>query len=445
MLKKATIFLGFSLVLGITGSTVFAQNYKIKQTTTLADQKIESTIYVKGSRKRTESGGMMGMGADVATIEQCDLKRTVKVSDKKKQYFIEPFATTSGETVPTTAKTPSAQTAKVTKGGTLTMTSSINDTGERKQMFGLTARHLKTSMKMESSADACSPTNMQMETDGWYVDLPQFSCPFSMASNPMPYQRPAKSGCQDRTVVKETGGGKLGFPLQLTTSMNGGESGGFSQTIETLEFSKATLDDALFNVPASYTLAKQEQDLYGRPDFSAMMKGGQDSDDEDKPKSAGIKATPPPMPGMTMYSPKKPGVKRIGVVAPTNPSGENVSTANLQSYLVQQLSVGNVEAVPVENESDAKMAKCDYILTSDFSKLKQSAASKVGGFLGKVTNTDTSAAKSWDVQIDFLLIALPDGRSATKSKTVTKTSGNVDLVAQTALAMEASAVLAAIR
>ncbi|CAN5440951.1 hypothetical protein BH10ACI2_BH10ACI2_23750 [soil metagenome] len=444
-MKSLKYFLVCSFTLGVAVTAISAQNYKIKQTTTIAGQKIESTIYVKNPRKRTESGGMMGVGGDVATIEQCDLKRNVKVSDKKKQYFVDPFPTTSTETAATTTKTPVAPVAKVTKGGTLTMTSNITDTGERKQMFGLTARHVKTSMKMESSPDACSQSNMQMETDGWYVDLPQFSCPVNISASTIPYQRPPRSGCQDRTIVKETGGGKLGFPLQVTQTMNGGETGNFTQTIDTVEFSKATLDDALFEVPAGYTLAKQEQDLYGRPDFSAMMKAGQDGDDEDKPKSSGVTAKAPTIPGMTMYSPKKPGVKRIGVVAPTNPSGENVSTTNLQSYLVQQLSTGNVEAVPVGNESDARAANCDYILTSDFSKLKQSSASKVGGLFGKITNTDTSAAKSWDIQIDFLLISLPDAKNATKSKAVNKASGDVDRAAESTLAMEAATILAAIK
>src|SRR6266704_2163857 len=99
-MKSISKFIGFVIIFGCAAGSVFAQNYKIKQTTTISGQKIESTVYVKNPRKRTESGGFMGMGADVVTIEQCDLKRTVKVNDKKKMYFIEPFATTSVDTTP---------------------------------------------------------------------------------------------------------------------------------------------------------------------------------------------------------------------------------------------------------------------------------------------------------------------------------------------------------
>ncbi len=120
----------FALILGLGSISVFAQNYKIKQSTSMSGHKMESTVYVKGSRKRTENGGMMGMGSDVATIEQCDLKRTVQISDKKKLYYVEPTA--ESEPAPTApAKAPLAA-GKATKGGTVTHTSSIVDTGERK-------------------------------------------------------------------------------------------------------------------------------------------------------------------------------------------------------------------------------------------------------------------------------------------------------------------------
>ena len=439
-MKNISKYISFVIIFGCGAGAAFAQNYKIKQSTTISGQKVESTIYVKNPRKRSESGGFMGMGADVATIEQCDLKRTVKVNDKKKLYFIEPFPSATTEIDPAPPKTPTTPVAKVTKGGTITMTSSVNDTGERKQMFGLTARHIKTSMKMESSPDACSQSNMAMETDGWYVDLPQFSCPMNLPSHPMAYQRPVKSGCQDRMVVKETGGGKLGFPLQVTTSMNG--EGGFSQTVETIEFSKATLDDSLFDVPTSYTLAQNENDLSNKPDFSAMMRSGQSGDDdEDKPKSKPAKSTPT-MPMQTgTPSAKKAGTIRIGVFAPTNRGGEAISITNMQAYLAQKLTSGNVEGVAVTSETEAKAFGCDYMLTSDFSKLKQTTASKIGGMFGRVTNTDTSASRTYDTQVDFKLVSLKSGQTTLQNKAASKTENDVDRAAEGVLAMVAVAVL----
>ena len=434
---KGSIF--FALILGLGSVAASAQNYKIKQSTSMSGHNMGSTVYVKGSRKRTENGGMMGMANEVATIEQCDLKRTVQVNDKKKLYYVEPTAVSEPITAPV-GKAP-VTTGKATKGGTVTHTSSITDTGERKQMFGLTARHIKTSMTMVSSPDACSKQDMRIDTDGWYVDLPLFSCPFTPGPrSPMGPEAPHSRGCEDRIITKSTGTGKLGFALQLTqTIITGGRDEAFTTSMETIEFSKATLDDALFNVPADYTQTSSSQDLYGRPDFSAMMKGGGNDDDEDMPMPSVNPSSvyKNPVPGA-----KKAGVKRIGVLAPSNRTSEIISPPNLQSYLIRQLTVGNVEAVAVSSEADAKALNCDYILSSDISKLKQSTASKIGGIFGKVTNTDTSTSRNYEAQVDFKLMLLTSSQSVLQSKASAKIAGDADMAAQGVLAQEATAILA---
>lgn len=438
-MKKVSRLVALGILLGSAGLASYGQNYKIKQSMQISGQTVSSTVYVKGSRKRTEQGGIMGMGGDVASIEQCDMRRTIQVNDKKKLYTVEPFATESSETPTPPSKPVKAVPGKVTKGGTLTMTTSINDTGERKPMFGLTARHIKTSMSMQPSPDACTKQTMNMDTDGWYVDLPQFSCPMTAPRNPMAAAPSSSGGCQDRIVVKYTGGGKLGFPVQFTQTMNN-EGMSFSQTIETVEFSKATLDDALFDIPAGYSLANSSSDLYGRPDYAAMARAAQNNNGDDS-RSASPKPGFPPSAAST----KRPGSKRIGVLMPTNRSSENISTSSLQSYLVQMLSTGNVDAVAVGSESEAKTAGCDFLLSSDFSKLKQSTAGKIGGMFGKITNTDASAAGKYDTQVDYRLTSLSSGQPVLQNKAAAKTESDRDRAAQGVLAQEASAVLAAAR
>lgn len=431
-----------NLIFVLTTGFVIAQNYKIKQVTTMNGQRMESTVYVKGSRKRTEGGAFMGMGGDVADVEQCDMKRNLKISDKKKMYSIEPF----DDGTDTTAVTPATRTksAPTVKGGTVTYISNITDTGERKQMFGLTARHVKTSMSMQASPDACAKQDMKIETDGWYIDLPEFSCP--MTSRPQMPQMGGYDGggCRDKIIYKTSGGGKLGFPLTETRTMAMGDADmSFTQTVETLEFSKATLDAALFDIPTGYTLTGNSQDLYGKPDYASMMKNQTtNGDDEDKPR------TPSKNVSGSSNSPttkaKKAGTIRIGVLAPTNRAGENVSITNLQTYLVQKLTGGKVEAVGVSSESDARNADCDYVLTSDFSKLKQSTASKIGGMFGKVTNTDTSSTRNYDAQVDFKLVSLSDGKTIT-NKASNKSESDVDRAAEAVLAMEAQQILSAVQ
>lgn len=435
-----------ALVLGVSIHAEAQTNYKIRQTMTMNGQKMETTTYVKGSRKRTEGGGFPGMGADVADVEQCDLKRNLKISDKKKMYAVEPFDDGSDATATTTSSKTKSPKSKVEKGGVVTITSNINDTGERKQMFGLTARHVKTSMSMESSPDSCAQSNMKMETDGWYVDLPEFSCPITMRPQiPQPGGGGSEGGCRDRTIFKTTGGGKTGFPLTETRKiiMEDADTT-FTQTVETLEFSKATLEASLFDIPNGYTQTDNAQSLYGRPDMSAMMKnmGGDDDDDDDKPKSKsnGNQTTTPSQ----TPSAKKSGTIRIGVYMVTNKNGESISTTNMHMFLMGKLTGGNVEAVAVSDESGARAANCDYILTSDFTKLKQSVAGKIGGMFGKVTGGDPNALKNYEAQVDFKLVSLSDGKTVAQSKGTSKGESDVDRAAENSLSQEAAAVLKAV-
>jgi len=434
----------YAFILSLLPAAAAAQNYKITQSTDMSGQKMGSTVYVKGTRKRTENASMMGMGDSIATIEQCDLKRTVQVNDKKKLYYVQSTSAEVSEPTSAPAGKPAAAVGKATKGGTVTHTSSIIDTGERKQMFGLTARRIKTSMTMESSPDACSKQDMRIDSDGWYVDLPLFSCPAPAASVPMRVGAPQSRGCEDRIITKSTGTGKLGFALELTqTIITAGQDVAYSTVLETLEFSKATLDGALFDVPSDYKLANSTQDLYGMPDMTAIMKGAGNQDTEDVPTSGRLDSSPStPSKSATPFS-KRPGVKRIGVLMPINHTKENVNTAHLLAYLVQQLTIGTVEAIPIGTEADAKREDCDYILTSNISKLKESTASKIGGLFGKVTSTDSSASRSFEAQVDFKLMTLADGKAVLQNKASAKVAGDAEVAAQGVLSQEATAVLAA--
>ncbi|MBX7170053.1 MAG: hypothetical protein K1X72_03775 [Pyrinomonadaceae bacterium] len=417
----------------------FAQNYKIRQTVSMNGQKSETTVYIKGARKRTEGGAFIGIGADVANIEQCDLKRNVQVNDKKKMYVIEPFDDGTETTGQSDQSKPQNPKPKTEKGGTITYISNINDTGERQQMFGMTARHIKTTMTMESSPDACMKTNMRMETDGWYVDLPEFSCPVSRPQTPrMPAMQGAEGGCRDRVVSKSTGSGKLGFALQETRTMtNGGMT--FSQTTETLEFSKATLDNALFEIPNGYALAKNSGDLYETPDYSKIIQK-----QPNKPETQENPISDQTGNMISAVKPKGAGIIRIGVYLPTNKSSENLTLVNLQSVLVQSLTNGKIEAVKIFGEDEAKTLNCDYLLASDISKLKQSVAGKIGGIFGKVTNTNTSAVQDYEAQVDFKLISLKDGKTI-QSKVTDKFKGNPDKAAEGILILESQQIINTIK
>jgi hypothetical protein len=430
---KKVFFIPFVLIIVLsTGHKANAQQYKIHQVNNMMSMKTESTIFVKGMRKRTEAGGMMGMPAPPVTIEQCDLQRTIKINDKKKIYFIEPFAKETEEVIDDDVK-PSApvknksltpmpkEMTSPQSGGVIYMYYNITDTGERKKMSGFTARHIWTTQKIKPSADACSmKDSIIIKTDGWYIDLPQFNCPthYRPSKAMMPPNEKQKPDCQDKFVTHHSGKGKLGFPLTETrTIIMGGQkaqTSEFSTSLETLEFSTAKLDSMLFEIPPGYTEVMNESELQEKLDVRDMI----------NQYKKGIETKQ-----ITGDTQKIPGKIRIGVY---EPKGDNqIQGSSLQQHLVSCLTTGNIEAVAVASEEEAKKFKCDYTLASDFTKIK--SASKVGGLLKAIKNADPNAASSFNIEAAQTLIKLSDGSIRLQPKISGKFEGKIDTASEKAM------------
>ncbi len=422
--------------------TATAQQYKIRQVNEISGMKSESTVYVKGMRKRTESAGLMGMSTPT-TIEQCDLQRTIKINDKKKLYFIEPFSKETDEVIDEDAKpvtpaknktVPAKENSTTRKGGVITMWYSITDTGERKKMHGLTARHIWTYNKMKPSADACSmKDSFIIKTDGWYIDLPQFNCPVTYRPATSTQATYSKPECQDRYVTRRSGKGKLGFPLTETRTIimggKGAQTSEFTTSLETLEFSTAKLDSMLFEIPPGYTLAQSEDELQDKFDVNAMVNQYKNQNNNNDKNN-----TDP-------TEQKKPGMIRIGVLAPGGDGLGDVSS--LQQYLAGTLNNGTVEAIAVTDEEDARKNNCDYSLTTEFTKIKQ--ASKVGGLLKAIKNTDPNAASSFNMEATLTLKKLADGSVKVQPNVSGKYDGKVDDAARKALDDGSKQVLRGLR
>src|SRR6185503_3360288 len=139
--------LSIACLLTVTG--IVAADTKVKSRQTSGGQTYENTSYIKGKRQRSEvSGGQM------VTIEQCDLRRNLQLMPAAKVYTINPYDDSSPNSNTTTTHTATPQPGAVTKGGVVTSTITTKDTGERKQIFGYTARRIITTMSIESSPDA---------------------------------------------------------------------------------------------------------------------------------------------------------------------------------------------------------------------------------------------------------------------------------------------------
>ena len=350
-------------------STVVNADTTVKIRQTSGGQTYENSTYIKGKRQRSETNG-----GQMVNITQCDLRRNLMLMPATKTYMVQPYDEPSSTTSPGAAATSSSRPPlqQNKKGGLVTSTVTTRDTGERKQMFGYTARHIITTMVMESSPDACSQTKTKMEIDGWYIDA-AFALDCDLGRNYTPYRPQMNTGgCQDRYETKNIGVAKKGFAVWEKMTMfgpNGAES--FSTLNEVIEFSQATLDASLFEAPADYRQVSDFASMYGAP--SGMPSA-------DTPSPSGISSatstssasSPSPSTPATV-GPKKAGMIRIGIVT-VKPGAvaDNMNAGNLagavQTTLTEKLKAPNVEAIPIQAtvlnqiEAEARQKECDFLV-----------------------------------------------------------------------------------
>jgi len=398
----------------------------------------ESTSMIKGTRERTEDHRGY---VDSVNIIQCDLKRTIQLNDKTRKYMITsmemdetPAATARPATRPNT-------TEPAQRGGVLTYVTTSRDTGERREMFGFTARHVKTSTRVESSPDACNKNKQHFEQDGWYIDLTfGLNCPMErtgMGGGPM-----ARGGCQDRIQYRREGQGRTGFPLiETTTVYDENDQPSFTNTKEVVELSRQPLDAALFDIPSGYAEARNWQELNGQQDVSAMVAQAMANNQANEARQPNEVARP-------SSDAKKPGVIRIGVVRINNRAGNPVSTEALRDRLISNLAGSSLEAVPLnasspsEADAEAKAKQCDFVLFTDIASMKLSAAKAFGGMLGRATGVGSGSLGKTESKVEFKLVPVGESAPRLQASASGKEEGD-DASAGAAIDAEAKSVSSA--
>jgi len=206
MLKRTLIRTAISIGCLMTLSGIASADTKVTSRQTSGGQTYDNTTYIKGKRQRSETNnGQMVM------LQQCDLRRNIQIMPQAKVYLVQPYDEPATTNTANTSS-PSYQPGTTKKGGLVTSTVTTRDTGERKQMFGYTARHIVTTMVTDSSPDACSPLKSKMQIDGWYIDA-AFALECDSAQAYKSYRPQTASGCQDRYETKQVGLAKKGFPV----------------------------------------------------------------------------------------------------------------------------------------------------------------------------------------------------------------------------------------
>lgn len=426
------ILLIFSLMFLFEASETLAQNYKVRQVANMMGMKVESTISVKGSRKRTEGMGMMGIGMNQVIIEQCDLKRTIKLNDNKKVYFIEPFekaeqSVTTSESYDNSAASStssnsasrSASKTKKSSGGTITVWNIIQSGGPDKKMFGLNAKHLIATQKLIASPDACSmKDSLVIKTEGWYVELPQFICPIRFDIKKIPNFQNMQGECNDKIVLKNSGSGKMDFPLTQTTTIVGGpqqdKNNTFQIGIETIDLSTEPLDDKLFDIPAGYREVKDEAELMDKINPADLLKQMKNMGTQQEAQAVAIGTS-------VSNEEKKSGVIRVGVIVPK--SDQQLETGSLQNKIVNLFKADRIDAIAITDETDASKMKCDYILKTEYSKI--AAGNKLGGFIKAIKNADPNALSSYTVEGTLTLLNASSGAVQSQQKMEGKFDGKI--------------------
>jgi len=396
---------------------------------------METTTMLKGARERSET--KMAYGMDIFSITQCDLKRTIQVSDKARKYVVTPMETADSTGNSGADATATAEPSR--RGGVLTYNTTAVDTGERKDMFGFKARHVKTTMAIESSPDACSPVKQRVETDGWYIDL-TFGLNCETGGSQMMRRPPAAGGCRDRVRVNRQGAARTGYPLIETTTMYGpnGEVT-FTTTKEVIELSREPLDAALFDVPAGYVETKNAQELYGMPSMEATIAQATTGRQSVEGEQGNLE---------NAANAKEPGTIRVGVVRINNRSDRAVSVDSLRERLTSEIQGSGIEAVslnatsPGEAEAEAKAKQCDFILYTDIAALKTSAAKKIGGMFGKAAGV--GGIDKTEAKVEYRLFAVGETAARLQSAASAKEEGD-EASAGTAIDQEARIVSAEVR
>ena len=236
----------------------------------------ETTTYLKPDRKRVEeqqryrqqlwSGGIAApvRPPRVATITRCDLGQIFQLNLDDREYTSRPIPKPlSAEEQKARAeelKARAAQGPQLQRPAqpNLLMEITTSDTGERKQMFGYTARQVITTEKRTPLEGAVSLPQEQI-TDGWYIDLDtSISCDPPRQPGSFAVVSVGRDRKIDYPTFKFVGQRETGFALATTRrdtlfQPDGSRrEGARVDAMQVIDLSSAAVPSELFDVPAGF-------------------------------------------------------------------------------------------------------------------------------------------------------------------------------------------------
>jgi len=322
-----------------------------------------STVQLKGGRAR------ISVGDNLASIQQCDARQTIQLNTQARTYLSLPFASTT----PPDAAVLEARK----KGGEIIYATTVTDTGEKDTLFGFTARHRKTVVTKDYTLTACDKRPQQIETDGWYIDLPSTVSCATLPPAPVTLQvDPKNADCIDQ-VTYQPPTMAVGYPVKYTSTAKTGDDAPVTTTMEVRQLERVDVEAALLEVPADYVEVRTVSQLTA----------------DHRPGEPGT---------------KKPGTIRVGLTPLSNRSDAELETALLNDALMESFGDTDVDYVtltgssPMALEADAKAKDADLLLTTTVAEVKTPR----GGLVGKMAGTSGDA---FTAKVDYALI--PPGQA----------------------------------
>jgi hypothetical protein len=239
----------------------------------------EITTYLKPDRKRVDERRRLPQqlwyrGPTLrlpqprfATITRCDLGRTFQLNLDDREYTSRPIPKPLSEEERKARaeqlKSRAAQGPQLQRPAQPNLLIEITtvDTGERKQMFGYTARHVVTTEK-RTPLEGATQAPQQGVTDGWYTDLDSsLSCDPPRRGNTFGMLIALPRGKDERPpfpAFKFVGQRETGFALATTQrTIISSPDGPGSESLQAHEMrvtnlSSASLPLALFEIPGGF-------------------------------------------------------------------------------------------------------------------------------------------------------------------------------------------------
>jgi hypothetical protein len=377
---RATKVLLFKTYLVMALSALLHADMKISGRTTIDNgQPMNTTVYVKEDSIRTET--VVSPGTTITNITQCGESQIVQINEGTKSYLVTPIARDSASGL------RSRESEDESHQNTASFVEELRDTGDRKDYFRRSARHLTVEFASTADRPACM-NYLQASVDGWYIDVPWPACARSPAEEQL---RTAVEGCAEELHFKVSGNARVGFPVLEDQTLSVKTSDAELTHKIHREFSKIEnlpVDSRLFQIPSSYHEVNTFEELMGVPGGALAstligMATTQPPAHAQNGSSTIKQGTPAGQAeAAAKLGDKKPGVLRLGVAQVTSSAAQPASLNTLQVKIISGLQASGFEAVPLTTnpddhdalESEAKEKACDYYVTSDIQALKQSTA-----------------------------------------------------------------------